>query len=111
MRQIVVLLYAVCVACASLLPVNSGVVGQWDKLGHLGMYGLFAVLGYWAVPRTRPFLFLCLAIIGFSGLMEILQSFMPGRMMSVYDFIANTVGVVLGALLARVLWPALVRLR
>lgn len=104
-RQLVLFLYAVFIACVSLMPLGGGVVGQWDKAAHLGMYALFALLGYRAVSRTRPFLFLCIAIVGYSGLMEILQSFMPGRMMSIYDFVANTLGVLLGALLARALWP------
>jgi VanZ family protein len=35
--------------------------------------------------------------IAYGGLLEVAQSYMPGRVMSGYDFMANTLGVVLGA--------------
>ncbi|MCB1842069.1 MAG: VanZ family protein [Halioglobus sp.] len=106
MRGIAVLVYAVFVACVSLMPLAGGGVGQWDKAAHLAMYGLFALLGCWAVRRPSPFFFLCIGIVAYGGLMEILQSLTPARMMSLYDFLANTLGVVLGALLGRSLLPA-----
>lgn len=109
MPRIVLLVYAVFIACISLMPLSGGAIGQWDKAVHLAMYGVFAVLGYWAVRQPRAFFYLCIALVAYGGLMEILQSLTPGRMMSAYDFVANTLGVMLGALLARTLLPAAVR--
>lgn len=111
MRGITLLVYAVFIACVSLMPVGGGGVGQWDKAAHLAMYGLFALLGYWAVRQPRPFFFLCIGIVAYGGLMEILQSLTPGRMMSAYDCLANMLGVALGAWLGRSLLPAAPRER
>ena len=50
--------------------------------------------------RTKSYyLYVCLGIIAYGGLMELAQSYTPGRMMSGYDFLANTLGVVLGAII------------
>jgi VanZ family protein len=40
----------------------------------------------------------------YSGLLEFGQSFVPGRQMSSLDLLANTLGVILGALLCRKLY-------
>lgn len=92
--------YTVFVAFVSLRPMNSGSIGHWDKLGHFTLYGVFAVLGYKLFKHSRHYYALCMGIVIYGGLMEVAQSFMPGRMMSVYDFIANAVGVIIGAVIA-----------
>lgn len=92
--------YAAFVAFLSLRPMNSSSIEPWDKPFHFVLYGIFAWLGYRLLQTQRQYLYLCVGIVAFSGLMEVLQSFMPGRVMSVYDLLANTLGVTLGALLA-----------
>ena len=81
--------------------MNSATIESWDKVSHLVAYGVFAILGYRAVNEAKYYLYICTGIVAYSGLMEIAQSFMPGRVMSAYDLLANTVGVVLGAAIAR----------
>lgn len=96
----VFIFYTVFVTFASLRPMNSASIGHWDKLGHLLLYGFFAILGYRVFRQPRAYLSVCIAIVFYSGLMEVLQSFMPSRMMSGYDLLANGLGVLLGAIIA-----------
>ena len=72
------------------------------QLGRAGIATarLDAVLGYRALANKAYYLYLCLGIVAYGALMEIGQSWIPGRQMSAYDFLANTLGVVLGAAVA-----------
>jgi len=77
-----------------------------DKLAHGGEYFvlgllLFAAIGR-SISRSKPGTFLFLLSIGVSigALDEIFQSYIPGREMSIYDWIADAVGVGLGTGLA-----------
>jgi VanZ family protein len=92
-------MYALLVAFASLSPGTGVSIESWDKLAHFLSYGLFAILGFGLAGSRRGYFFLCLGIVAFSGLMEVGQSFVPGRFMSAYDMLANVVGVLLGATL------------
>ena len=105
MKIAIFVIYALLVSYASLSPASGIAIEPWDKLAHFLTYGLFAVLGYGVVKSNKVYLFVCLAIVLYSGLMEVGQSFVPGRSMSAYDLLANTLGVVLGALLARIISP------
>ena len=99
MSTIIFTLYAAAVAFVSLRPATGGGIEHMDKVFHLVIYCLFAMLGYRVVRAVRPYVALCLGIILYGGLMEVAQSFTPDRFMSGYDMIANTLGVVLGAFL------------
>jgi VanZ family protein len=101
MNNLIFAVYAVAIAFVSLSP-GSGISGaHWDKVVHLITYAVFAALGYRIVREGRGYLFLCLGIIVYSGLIEVAQSYMPGRVMSGYDLLANAVGVAIGASIAR----------
>jgi VanZ family protein len=56
------------------------------------------VLGYRILANKRHYLYMCLGIVAYSGLIELGQSYIPGREMSAFDLLANIVGVALGAL-------------
>ncbi len=60
---------------------------------------IFAALAHRLNLSGRRYVFVCIAIVAYSGFLEIAQSFVPGRYMSVLDLLANTLGVVLSALL------------
>lgn len=91
--------YAMLVAFASLRQGSGSFIGSYDKLAHFLTYSLFAVLAYRLFLSASQYRYLCLGIIAYSGLLEIAQSFVPGRDMSVLDLVANALGVILGALL------------
>ena len=94
-------IYALLVAFASLSPSTGVALESWDKLAHFLTYGLFAVLACGVVKSAKAYLFVCFAIVLYSGLMEVGQAFVPGRLMSAYDLLANALGVLLGALFVR----------
>ena len=95
--------YAVFVAFVSLMPGGSASLGDWDKLLHFLTYGVFALLGYSIVTSSMAYLVICLAILAFSGLVEVGQAFVPGRFMSGYDMLANTAGVAVAVFIMRFL--------
>ncbi len=103
-NRAVFLLYGVFVAFSSLRSIDGIAIEHSDKFFHLVTYGLFAALGFRAVSGRRAFVYLCIGIIIYGGLMEVAQSFTPGRTMSVYDFLANTIGVLIGAFTAQKLF-------
>jgi VanZ family protein len=85
--------YGVVVAFYSLTPVDEGFFSIWDKLLHFGCYGVFALIAWGTATRVKTFYVLCAAVIAYSALMEVGQSFVPGRMMSGLDIVANALGV------------------
>jgi VanZ family protein len=73
---------------------------SFDKLVHFGIFGLLMHLllkdlkRTGALPGYIKFSFFFCFLFGTS--IEIIQIFVPGRNFSVYDIIANSIGVVLG---------------
>jgi VanZ family protein len=87
----------------STLPQPKGIFG-FDKFQHMLAYFVLAcTVGLW-IPRQkwqRPgiaFLFLAAAISSVYGIIdEIHQSFVPYRDCSFWDWLADTIGALLGA--------------
>jgi len=98
------LAYGLLVAVMSLRPANGAIIEPWDKLVHFVVYAIFAVLAHRAVRGRRPFAIACVGIIAYSALLELLQSYVPGRVMSGLDLMANMLGVALGAVAAKRLY-------
>ena len=84
----------------SLLPPSSGIeLGEHDKWNHFIAY-LILALNWCFIKNKRGFFFLGLLFCGCYGLsLEYLQGFVPGRVPSWLDALANTGGVVTGFLL------------
>jgi VanZ family protein len=101
MHTIVFFVYAGVVALTSLYPGSNGGVEHLDKVVHLLVYYIFAVFGYRMLANKRYYLYICLGIIVYSGLIELGQSYIPGREMSALDLLANIAGVALGAIVMR----------
>ena len=97
----------VCALVLILSVINTGVlpktdVPSADKIVHTIMY--FGITGILMLNQTRylrerisckQLIFAFLFSVGFGTLMEIIQHFLPWRSGSLYDFIANTFGVML----------------
>ena len=94
--------YVALVTFASLLPAGGALVGSYDKSAHLMIYAIFAILAFRLGVTARHYVYLCVGIIAYSGLLEVAQSFVPGREMSALDLLANTLGVLLGVLVCRI---------
>lgn len=101
MNILVFLIYTAFVTYASIRPMDSAPLEPWDKVAHLVLYSIFALLGSRIVTNKKQFLYLCAGVVVYSGLMEIIQSFVPGRVMSGYDLLANAIGVIAGASIAK----------
>ena len=84
----------------SLLPPSSGIeLGEHDKWNHFIAY-LILALNWCLIKNNRGFFFLGLLLCGCYGLsLEYLQGFVPGRVPSWLDALANTGGVVTGFLI------------
>ena len=93
--------YGVFVALVSLQPIDSVTVGQWDKLAHFVTYGLFALLAKGLSTTVGAYGWYCVGAIAYGCLMEVGQSFVPGRFMSLGDVVANTAGVLVVGLVVR----------
>jgi VanZ family protein len=94
MHTLIFSVYAILLTYASLRPAGTGNIEPWDKALHFIAYAVFALLGRRVVQRLSNYHRLCVAIIVYSGVMEYLQSFIPGRSMSGLDLVANALGVV-----------------
>lgn len=89
----------------SILPKPKGIFG-FDKVQHSIAYmALACMVGLWPSQKqwkTHGFLTL-LVVIGIASaygiIDEIHQSFVPGRDCNVWDWLADTIGAILGAAL------------
>ncbi len=84
----------------SLLPPSSGIeLGEHDKWNHFIAY-LILALNWCLIKNKHTFFLLGLLLCGCYGLsLEYLQGFVPGRVPSWLDALANTGGVVTGFLI------------
>lgn len=72
-----------------------------DKVGHFIAYAVLSLnaLLVWRQRQVKFKIGLGLALVGYGLLMEFLQGFVPGREVSAFDLLANSIGVGIGYLL------------
>jgi VanZ family protein len=107
-------LWALNVLIFSVLPYrlhSSLTVGYFDKMCHFGAYGILTFLLMWGIKRSgRMFspgnvAFALIFAVGYGILIEIFQSFVPGREACVYDALFNSAGSITGISFGRMtLW-------
>jgi len=91
---------AAAVLVLALIPNNATLpTTGWDKSNHLIAFGVLAYLGHKAFSQNT--LKLILGLIAFGGLIEVLQTLTPARFGEWEDLLADSVGVLLGLLLAK----------
>ena len=71
-----------------------------DKIAHFLAYGAVSWLGAMAASTSRRRLYLALAMLGLGVLLELAQTWVPGRTPEMLDGLANTLGVMVGVGLA-----------
>ena len=81
----------------------------WDKLLHVFEYMFFGILGFRAFRRKKDqtqFFKISLILFGilFGCLDEYWQSFIPGRTPSLYDIVADGIGVSIGVLISSIFY-------
>lgn len=93
---------AACVAVLSLVPGSSlpdqGPFLLWDKAQHALGFAALAAWGLLAYPQ-RPWQVL-LGLLAFGAAIELAQACTPWRQADARDWLADAVGVALGAALA-----------
>ena len=109
-----VLFFTACVAVgvASLMP-QGGLpsLSLWDKLEHLLAYAVLSGLGMLGFKKPSERQVLVLGLVLYGGVLEIGQSFVPGRFPSLFDFISNGIGVAIGTIASLWLTAQFSRLR
>ena len=103
MKVLVFLGYALFIGFMSLRQSEGPGIEHLDKVMHFGAYGVFAVLGFFTSKNTKTFFFVCIAIILYGGFLEWAQSYVVDRQMSLYDFVANSAGVLVGATMVQLI--------
>ena len=77
-----------------------------QKLLHVGLYGLLALLLVWSLGTIHAFSLRLLAAfiftVGFGAVMEWCQTRVPGRVGSLADVLLNAAGAALGLLVATI---------
>ena len=101
------LAFLVCltgVLVLSLAPATPpALTTGWDKTNHLLGFAVLGLLGCRSYPdRTAAVL---LGLLAYGGLIEVLQSLTPYRLAEWADLLADALGLVMGALLARLRGP------
>ena len=74
-----------------------------DKVAHTLAFAALALVGLLAYPRHTWIV--CILLVALGGLIEIVQGYTSTRSQEWEDFFADILGVGLGALLARLVWP------
>jgi len=96
MYRIIFGLYLVAILAASSIPGNSMpkiVILSPDKLLHLAEYFILAVLAFLSFKKFSKRLIFGLVL--FSIIDEIWQSFIPGRLPSIFDVGADILGILI----------------
>ena len=82
----------------SLMPPRSGMnIEVNDKIGHFIAYCVLMVNIGLFTP-SKKYLFVLIFVVGYSAVMEYFQGFVPGRMVSWADVMANFTGACIGLL-------------
>ena len=98
MKLIPLFIYGAVIGWFSLTPVDQYPINIWDKLVHFLVYAIFVGIAGYAAGSDRNLVRITCGIILYGVLLEVMQSFVPGRSMSALDGVANSLGA-LGALL------------
>ncbi|PIS30782.1 MAG: hypothetical protein COT43_00995 [Candidatus Marinimicrobia bacterium CG08_land_8_20_14_0_20_45_22] len=105
--KIPAILYSLVIFLLSSMPQENVIrvdIWNFDKVEHLieyGIFGIFLMLAFAnfqseKVARNAVWISLIIGIL-YAGTDEIHQLYVPGRFCSVYDLIADTIGIALGA--------------
>lgn len=95
-------LYVGLIIFLSLSPSETTIKLQsWDKVGHLLAYTVMVLVAFLTFSSHNGRIVSLIFIIGLGLLLEWLQSFVPGRLVSWNDALANGLGVLLGLIIFR----------
>lgn len=90
----------------SLLPAGGVPLGEkWDKIAHFSAYFITSLLFYYAFRSRleRADIYAVFFAFGYGVILELAQLFVPGRVCSLKDLVANFSGVLFFFVLYRLL--------
>ena len=102
LMQLFLILLAVGLVLALIPSPDTGGIEVNDKLMHTTAFLAYAILLDMASSRDF-WRFQVPILLGYGALIEVLQSFTPWRMFSLWDFAADALGILLYWLLFRML--------
>ena len=89
------------VVALSLIPQDAMPTPDlWDKASHGMAYAALAVAGGIGYRSSRTLMLVALGLVLLGAALGVAQSALPGRIASLYDVLANAIGIVLGSLIA-----------
>lgn len=100
-RRTVAMLIGVATLLLFTLPL--GFATPWDKVMHGAFFGVLTLLAFYLAEDEKRYLLGCLGVVALSAIVEVVQSQVPGRQMSVLDLLANIVGMLCAAALLYVI--------
>ena len=100
--RIILIFYLFVILIVSTIPGRALPkidIFSFDKLLHIVEYFILAFLAINAIkiPSTRIIILIIIIGIAYGGFNEILQSVVTDRFASIYDAIANGIGMILGS--------------
>ena len=96
------------VAFVSLMPAPD--TGVNDKFSHLLTYAILAAWFSLLIGRRRALLWIMTGLIGYGGLIELLQGLTADRYPEWGDLLANTLGIMFGLMAYFTPLPRLLRM-
>jgi VanZ family protein len=91
------------IAYLSVTPTDTITIGN-DKISHFIAYAILTLNAAMIVyPNKRKTFFWAIITLAYGGILEVIQHYVPGRFMSLYDLFADGLGVVIGVILAFIL--------
>ena len=109
LHQLWTVLWALVISLLTLMPVEKAPetpfldIPHLDKLVHFGIFGLLSWLMIRGLlkfnevkDKITPIVISLVFPTIYGGIIEILQHFIPGRGPDILDFLANTLGILMG---------------
>ena len=103
--QIGLILYIIAILAVSTIPggaIPKINIWSFDKILHVIEYFILAFLAINAIKYSSRGIIILIIIVGFAygGFNEMWQGLVAGRFASVYDGIANGIGMIIGSLVS-----------
>lgn len=99
--RIIYFIYIILILILSAIPLTTNAqINYLDKIEHIIAFILYFIFSFYSFPKLNIIFHILLGIL-FGLLIEIIQSFVPFREFSVFDLIADIVGLITGYIIIR----------
>lgn len=96
-RNRLLIVSIIIILIVTLTPANGKMLGSYlDKVGHFLIFFFFGINCCFKFQKNEKLTEVLFWGIIFGLITEVIQQFIPGRNMDVYDGIADTLGIIFG---------------